>query len=93
MQAKHGLATPQSVKESYLTPVNGADQHNQRMENLQLSESIDEMIFSYIAYCNKVEKASKDGKKPSVEKQELLQIEKAELKKAIEKLAKKASVI
>lgn len=93
MQAKHGLVTPKLVKESYLTPLNGHDLHTQKMNNLQLSESIDEVIFSYIRFCKKIRKAHQDGRKVSVEKQKLFNREKAAIKTDIEKLAKRATAI
>lgn len=93
MQVKHGIATPLLVKESYLTPLKGHDLHHQRVENLQLSESIDETILSYIRFCKKVKKADQQGRNVSIEKQVLLNKEKAALKDDIEKLAKKAMKI
>ncbi len=93
MQAKHGAATPRNVKASYMTRVNGYDLRSQRVENLALSESIDEAINACIAYQDKVNNAHKDGRQPTLEKQELLTRQKEQLKKLIETVAKKAATI
>jgi len=53
MQAKHGLVTPAIVKESYQTPISGQLIRNEKVENMQLSESVDQVIGDYLAYCEK----------------------------------------
>lgn len=93
MQAKHGLATTQLVKASYLTPVNGHTERNHRVENLKLSETLNSVITAFFAYNEKVIKSTQDGRQPSFERQELLNEEKLEIKKSIEKLVKQASLL
>lgn len=64
IQVKDGIATPQAVKQSYLTPLSGKRKLTERKQNFEISEAIDEMVNVYIAYCDKIKKAHKDGCKP-----------------------------
>lgn len=93
VQAKQGTATPQAVKISYLTPINGQENQSHRRENFLLSESLDETVYSYLKWCDKFDKAHKDGNRPRPEKMELLLQEKLELKEVLKKLEKKASTV
>jgi hypothetical protein len=93
VQAKIGIATPKAVKESYITPINGFDQQSQRKANLQLSESIDEIVLKYISFCEKARKLRNNNIQLSFEKQELLNEEKEKIKKKIEKLVTQVTAI
>lgn len=93
VQAKNGLATPQAVKQSYLSPINGHQQLEERKENFMLSEQLDGLIATYIGYCDKIKIAHKDGRIPCAEKLEVLEEERLTIKKELEILSKKATVI
>jgi integrase len=93
MQAKHGLATPAMVKQSYLTPISAQQIRNEKVENLELSEAIDDLIEKYIAYCEKVKKAYKHGRTPAPERSNMLDIEKGKVERLIEQQVRKANCI
>ena len=76
MQAKHGLVTPAIVKESYETPISGQQIRSEKIENMQLSEAVDQVIGDYLAYCEKRNRAYKNGRTPVPERLKLLDSEK-----------------
>jgi Arm DNA-binding domain/Phage integrase SAM-like domain len=92
MQA-NGLVSPTMVKQSYLTPVSGQQQRNEKQANLQLSEALDALILEYLAYCDKVKKAHAEGRAPGPNKRELLDRKKVVLKEKMDGLAKKANAL
>jgi hypothetical protein len=51
-QAKHGLATPALVKQSYLTPISVQQIRNEKVENLELSEAIDDRTWKKLKWRN-----------------------------------------
>lgn len=92
VQAKHGLATPEAVKRSYQTPINGNDQHRQKVENLEFSEELDNFISEYILLCKKVKRDKENGRL-SPEKLAFYQLQKQKFKKTIEPLIKRGREI
>lgn len=72
MRAKHQVATPALVLESYRSPLNGARLQQERIENLALSEQIDQFIFTYLQFNTKLQNATADGKVPHPTKAKLL---------------------
>ncbi len=92
-QAKNELATPQMVKESYLTPISGERSRLEQVENLELSESIDAVIKSFISYCEKSNKACQYDAVPAPAKLSLLKREKEQLSKDIEQIVRKANSV
>ena len=92
VQAKQGLATPEAVKRSYQTPINGHDQHRQKMENLEFSEQLDNVISEYVLLRKKVKRDKENGRL-SPEKLAFYQLQKQKLKKTLEPLIKRGREI
>lgn len=93
MQAKHGLVTPAIVKESYQTPISGQQIRSEKVENMQLSEAVDQVIGDYLAYCEKRIRAYKNGRTPVPERLKLLDSEKEAVGERIQEQVRKANVL
>jgi integrase len=93
VQAKYEIATPELVFQSYKTPLNGEKIREEKVKNLELSESIDETTDAYLRYYSKYLKATEHGRVPAPAKQILLKREKQEIDEKIEKLAKEGAKI
>jgi integrase len=93
MQAKHTVATPDQVIESYQTPINGQQLQNEKVLNLAFSEALDKLIDEYIKHSKKIEKAYRFDAVPSPEKKLLLEQENSELREVLKALVKQANAI
>lgn len=93
MQAKHQVATPAWVFESYRSPLNGARLQQEKIENLALSEQIDQFIFSYLQFNTKFQNATADGNVPHPTKAKLLSQQRNKLDADVEVLSRRASSI
>lgn len=93
MQAKHGIVTPAIVKESYQTPISGQQIRSEKVENMQLSEAVDQVIGDYLAYCEKRNRAYKNGRTPVPERLKLLDSEKEAVGERIQEQVRKANVL
>jgi hypothetical protein len=78
---------------SYKTPLNGERIRQEKIENLSLSEQIDDCINRYLLYCDKYRSAHKDGRTPVPVKQHLLEQEKELLDRDIDALSRKTTEI
>ena len=65
MQIKHGLATPELVKQSYLSPLCGQQVKTERNINHLLSESLDILVAKYLNYCEREARVHARPKTPS----------------------------
>ena len=93
MQAKHGIATPELVLESYKTPINGRQLQEDKVQNLAFSEALDDLIDKYLKFSNKKEKAYGFDAVPSPEKKALLDMEEGDINKSLDNLVKQANAI
>ncbi|MBC7830080.1 MAG: hypothetical protein H7122_20210 [Chitinophagaceae bacterium] len=93
MQAKHQLATPAKVLESYRSPLNGARLQQEKVENLALSEQIDQFIYAYLQFNSKYQNATADGKIPHPTKAKLLSQQRNKLDTELETLCSRSSSI
>ena len=93
VQAKDEIATPEKVVEAYKTPIRGAKVHQEKEKNQSFNQAIDEAIQKYLDYYHRYEKAHEDGKIPALPLEMRLGLEKEEVTKLIEKLAKEGKVI
>jgi site-specific recombinase XerD len=91
MQVKHGVVTPIMVKESYITPVSGQRLRIEKAENAQFSEELDDLISKYLTHCEKVKAAYAEGRIPSPDHKMRLDEKKAQLKREIDELQRKAN--
>jgi len=79
MQAKHEVATPKMVLQSYKTPLKGTRIRQEKIENLAMSEEIDTCITHFLSFNEKYNVAYKDGREPVFVKQQYLDGQKKEL--------------
>src|SRR5688500_12786944 len=93
MQAKHEVATPALVFQSYRSPLNGARLQQEKMENLALSEQIDQFINAYLRFNSKFLNATADGKTVHPTKAKLLSQQRNKLETELEQLSRHASSI
>ena len=90
MQAKHEVATPALVTSSHRSPLNGARLQQEKIENLELSEQIDQFILDYLQFNNRFQNAGADGKNIYATKARLLSNQREKLHLDFQRLCTKA---
>lgn len=93
MQAKHEVATPKLVLQSYKTPLKGTRIRQEKIDNLAMSEELDTCIANFLSFNEKYTAAYKDGRQPVSVKRQFLDAQRNDLVQAIEKLVKKAYLL
>lgn len=90
VQARENLATPEAIKTSYFTPINGANLQHQKVENLLFRETMEQLITDYIKYCEKIRRLQERTVPLPIEKKAVLAQEEKKLGDRIKALSKTA---
>ncbi len=93
MQAKHEVATPRLVIGSHRSPLNGARLQQEKIENLELSEQIDQFILHYLQFNNRVQNAGADGKIVHATKARLLSNQREKLHSDLQRLCANVCIV
>ena len=93
VQAKSGVVTPALLKESYTAAVLVPQIRNEKAANIQLSESVDNLIVRFLAFYEKLNQAYQNGRIPVPERKKILEMEKEKIGESLEELARKANFI
>lgn len=88
VRAKSGVATPALVKESYTAAALVPQIRNEKVANIQLSESVDNMIVQFLAFYEKLNQAYQNGHVPAPERKKILEMEKKKIGESLEERVK-----
>lgn len=91
LKAGEGLVTPLMVFEAYYTPVRADRIKEEKVKNLQLSDTLDQAIRDCVDYYEAYKKAYKNEKTPHPTRLALLAERKKKLDDQVESLTKKAN--
>jgi hypothetical protein len=93
MQTKHGFVTPALIKASYKKLASGSKTRNEKLANIELSESVDILIGKYLSFWEKLNRAYQNGFSPGTDRLKLLEIERKQIGELIDEQVKNANLI
>ena len=91
IQVQHEFATPDLVIQAYKTPLRAQKSRQEKVENLALSEALDDLISRYVVYKNRYEQAYGLAIPPHPAKITLLKEERERLEKDMKAILRRGN--